>query len=120
MLYQQVRAFSQKATIARKSRFEFSDSLGTQKDSFDFGSRAGERASWVAMPIATVDENDFSKSRKNEVRPAGQTGSVQPETVAARSGYSPDEQFGFCVLGANEGHSLASLGSSERVHSREL
>lgn len=79
--------------------------------------RSGSKAARVvAVPEASVDEDDHAKSRKNNVGLAGQLFVVQAESVSHFVQQRPHHTFGTSVLAANTRHVVAALLRCQRVH----
>jgi len=72
----------------------------------------------VAMPEATVDENDFVSGREHQVGLGRESGLINAKSVTQLT-YNPAyNQFGFCMLAANAAHQLATIFFAKKVHSR--
>lgn len=63
----------------------------------------------MAMPEATVHEDDCSRSGKNEIWRARQTSIVQSVPKAERMQTPPDDHLGACIARPNPRHVEAAL-----------
>jgi hypothetical protein len=68
------------------------------------------------MPKASVHEDDFPMLGENEIRLSRKVGNMEPESVSARTGYFPHQEFRFCIFTVDERHSLAALGPRKGIH----
>lgn len=72
-------------------------------------------ATLMAMPEASVNENDLGQTRKDDVRFAGQVFNMQPEPISESVGKAPYNDLGLGVLTANGSHNCGALGGGSRV-----
>ena len=68
------------------------------------------------MPIAAVNENDFSELREDKIGFSGEVGIVEPEFVTKRTSNPSDEEFRLSVLSANKRHPPAALDRRQCIH----
>ncbi|TCT29605.1 hypothetical protein EDC90_10512 [Martelella mediterranea] len=62
----------------------------------------------MAMPEASVDEDDRMVFWKNQIRPAGQCAIIKAITETACVKTFPDDQFRLCVFAAYRSHVAAA------------
>jgi hypothetical protein len=70
----------------------------------------------MLVPEASMNENHFAPSRKNQVRLSGQTFTVEPEAIALAVKYLAQENFGRRVFGPYLPHVIAAALRTELVH----
>jgi hypothetical protein len=76
---------------------------------------------WMAMPEATVNEDDGTIAGQDDVGGAGKVATLEAKTVAERVKGTARGEFGFSVTSPYAGHTLRSPSRVEGVdHERQM
>lgn len=73
----------------------------------------------MAVPKATVDENDASTLTENDVGASGEIGRMEAVTVAETIEQPADQKFRSGIFPAHGGHRRASLLRRQTIHGKD-